>query len=412
MKKMLILGIGCVSLKYLAQALQPYGYRPVVLARLAQFSEQIQSHFEDLEVHDVDIGSSAAVLAYLHDHRVAFSDVVAITSLFDEQFPLVETLAAEFDWASPGHVVARLSQKNSVLSLIPEYSPPSVCFTSENLHCLDLSPLEAWGEKLVIKPALSSGGLGLGHLTGREQLHQHLTEHLAQSGLGAETEWILQQEVSGRLLSYEGYVDAGWVRRLGISSRSRIGFTEVASRYPADDSLSQAIIARGWDCIESLIRRGDYQYGYFHCEFIQTDTSVYLVDANIGRIGGATVLEQVALAHHICPHQLLAHVLLLPLLRSRCPLSPCANARLEPLKTLGIWYGLPVAGNLEQLRLAPVRGQHTQFAAEGSQVPGVGESDYAWVGMLSGLEEEVLLDIHGITLQTDKGVFQPAFSVD
>jgi hypothetical protein len=412
MKKLLITGIGCVALKYLVQALEPFGYQPVLLARRGAFSKQIRGYLDDLEIHEVDTTSISLVIDYIRIHPLAFSGITAVTSLFDEQFPLVEALAKQFEWAYPGPVLAWLSHKHSVLSLIPEYSPPSLSFKSRELRSVSLRQVDNWGPRLVLKPACSSGGLGLQHLPTSNTLKADLAVHLQHSGFGADTEWILQQEMSGRLLSFEGFVEAGWVRRLGISSRSRIGFTEVASKYPADDHLSQAIIARGWDCVEALVSRAHYQFGYFHCEFIQTATSVYLVDANIGRIGGATVLEQVALAHSINPRQLLAHVLLLPVLRANCPLSLCASARLAPQRTLGIWYGLPEAGTLERLHLPKVRGQHTQFAVEGSRIPKVGASDYAWVGLLCGLEEDVLADIQGIAMGTDQGTFEPVFALD
>lgn len=412
LKKLLIVGIGSVPLKYLVRALQPYGYAPVLLGSRQGFAEQILGHLHDVDIHEVDTRSAAQVSGYIRAHHGAFEAVVAVTSLFDEQFPMVETLAREFGWASPGPVPAWLSHKNTVLSLIPEYSPPSLCFKACDLRTVDLRRIERWGPQLVIKPACCSGGLGLRQVHTSPALKQDLQAHIEHFGLAPETEWVLQQHVGGRLLSFEGFVERGWVRRFGVSSRSRIGFTEVANRYPADDDISQAIIARGWDCIESLVHRTHFQYGYFHCEFIQTDTSVYLVDANMGRIGGATVMEQVAQAHDIDPHALLAHVLLLPVLRARSPVSLFANARLAAEKTLGIWYGLPQACRLEQLQLGRVRGQHTQFATHGAHVPAMGESDYAWVGMLCGLEQEVLFDIHCITLHTDKGVFEPVFSLD
>lgn len=412
MRKILITGIGCVALKYLVQALEPFGYKPILLARRGTFSAQIQGYLDNLDIHEVDTRSISHVMAYIHAHPADFHGTVAVTSLFDEQFTLVEALAEEFGWASPGPVPAWLSHKHSVLSLIPEYSPPSLSFKARDLSSVSLRCVADWGARLVLKPACSSGGLGLRHLLSSPTLRADLSAHLHDSLYGHDTDWVLQQEVCGRLLSFEGFVEAGWVRRLGISSRSRIGFTEVASKYPADDHLSQAIIARGWDCVEALVSRANYGYGYFHCEFIQTATSVYLVDANIGRIGGATVLEQVALAHSINPRQLLAHVLLLPVLRGRCPLSLCASARLAPHKTLGIWYGLSEPGSLEALHLDKIRSQHTQFAAEGCQVPKVGESDYAWVGLLCGLEDEVLSDIQAISVRTDRGLFEPAFAVD
>lgn len=412
MKKLLITGVGCVALKYLVQALEPFGYQPVLLARRGAFSEQIQHYLDELEIHEVDTASIPQVINYIRVHPLAFDGVVAVTSLFDEQFTLVEALAKEFDWAYSGPVLAWLSHKHSVLSLIPEFSPPSLSFKSHELRSMNLRRVDNWGPRLVLKPACSSGGLGLHHLATSGTLKAELAAHLHHSGYHADTDWILQQEVSGRLLSFEGFVEAGWVRRLGISSRSRLGFTEVANKYPADDHLSQAIIARGWDCVETLVSRSCYQFGYFHCEFIQTATSIYLVDANVGRIGGATVLEQVALAHSINPRQLLAHVLLLPVLRGKCPLSLCASARLAPQRTLGIWYGLPEAGTLECVQLPKIRSQHTQFAVEGSQLAKVGTSDYGWVGLLCGAEEEVLADIHCITVRTEKGTTDPAFTLD
>jgi hypothetical protein len=412
MKKLLIVGIGCVSLKYLSRALEPLGYTAVLLARRTNFSAQVQDYLEDIEIHEIDTCPVSDVCAYVRTHPAAFNGITAVTSLFDEQFPLVETLAAEFGWASPGPIPAWLSHKNAVLSLVPEFSPPSVCFAAPDLDRMPLRQTHRWGPHLLLKPVRSSGGAGVCRLQTGTGLRRAMTAHVSASGLPSSAGWVLQKDISGRLLSFEGFVEAGWVRRLGVSSRSRIGFTEVASRYPAEDDLSQTIISRGWDCIDALVSRARYQYGYFHCEFIQTPTTVHLVDANIGRIGGATVLEQVALAHSIDPHQLLAHVLLLPVLRGRCPFSLCMGARLAPVKTLGIWYGMPESARLKHLSVADIRGRHTQFASDGEEIPRVGESDYGWVGLLSGLEDDVLSDIQSITVRTDEGDFEPAFALD
>jgi len=364
MKKLLLVGLGCVPLKYLAQALQPYGYLPVVLARRLAFPEQLQQEFDDLEVHDVDIHSAAAVLEYLRSYREVFRDTVAVTSLCDAQFPLIETLAAEFGWASPGPTLAWLSLKNTVLALVPEYSPPSLCFKACDALQLDLEPIATWGKQLIIKPALSSEGRGLGRLVANEQLPAQLHQHLANSGFAVESEWVLQQQVAGRLLSFEGFVDGGWVRHLGVTSHSRIGDIEVACTYPAEHGLRHAITERGWDCIESLVRRANYQYGYFHCQFIQTATSVYLVDANIGRCGAGTALELMASAHGLCHYQLLAHMLLLPLLQASCPLSPCTHARRAPRKTLDSRaYSTASIRQLQSLTWSTVRiGKNIPYA--------------------------------------------------
>lgn len=411
MNKLLIIGIGSVSLKYLARALARHGYQGLLLGRREGYSAQIAEHLADLEFHQVDSTSPTAIIDFIQNNRGLFVDVVAVTSLFDEMFPLIETLAERFNWMSPGPIVAALSDKDAVLQCVREFSPPSLCFTRDQLPALDPVAVRALGERLVVKPVLSSGGLGLKHLSAPTSV-EALAAHLADSCFADDTKWLLQRELSGRLLSFEGYVDKGQLHPLGVSSRSRIGFTEVANKYPAQYALEPELVERGWACVRALVSRARYDYGYFHCEFIQCDASVYLVDANIGRIGGATLLEQIALAHDLDIEDLLAHVLLLPLLKHRLP--PRLAQRINKARhaTLGIWYGMPVSARLDQVSLPTLLGKHTQFSADGHTVPCVGESDYAWVGMLSGLEHDVLEDIEQITLHTAKGTFKPAYSLD
>jgi hypothetical protein len=414
MNKIIIIGIGIgsVSLKYLNKALRQVGYCPVVLGRRAAFSEQIKGCLDDLEFHEVDTSTVGSVVDYIHQHPQAFGDVVGITGLFDEMFPLIESVARHFRWLSPGSVAAALSDKRRVMEHVPEFSPAGLCFTARDLPGMDSDSLGYLGDGFVTKPVLASGGIGIKHFKREANIAFQLAEHLERSGFAANTQWLLQQDLCGQLLSFEGYVDGGTVYRLGVSRRSRIGFTEVANRYPAHGSVDEGVMIRGWDCIECLVQRADFHFGYFHCEFIDTGEGVYLVDANIGRIGGATLLEQIALAHGLDTTHLLAHALLLPLLKGMTRIEMSAAIRRSPQNTLGIWYGIPVEATLERVQLTGLRSHHTQFASNGMVVPRVGESDYAWVGTLSGHEHEVLSDIHGITVLTDKGSFAPAFSLE
>ncbi|MBA1288559.1 hypothetical protein [Pseudomonas japonica] len=85
----------------------------------------------------------------------------------------------------------------------------------------------------------------------------------------------------------------------------------------------------------------------------------------------------------------------------------------EPLKgTPGVWYGLPEAAVLSGIEVVCCSARHTRFAVDGASVPAIGTSDYAWVGMLSGQEAEVLASLATLRLYTDRGPALPAYNLD
>ncbi|MBD1587293.1 hypothetical protein [Pseudomonas typographi] len=410
MKTIVIIGIGNVALKYLDQALHRQGYTPIVLGRRAALCKAMAPYVSGLQWYDVDPEDERAVYDEIRLHPARYEAVSAITTLYDERFPQVVRLGQCFGWQTPPPCLAQLSAKRQVQAWVPEYSPPTLSFQAGEIDTLDLSALAQWGKQVVAKPALASGGLGAAHLPTRH-LHTHLRTHLAALQGAAGNEWLLQQALMGRLLSFEGYVADGEVHGLGISSRSRLGLTEVANRYPVGEHVPEAVHDLGWGCIRALAQRSGLRFGYFHCEFIQANGRPWLIDANAGRIGGATMLEQIACAHGVNTADLLAHVLLLPLLGSAAPCPLDAAPARAPAPTLGIWYGSPVVARLEQLDVPAPQCCHTQFAVEGHTVPAIGTSDHAWVGQLSGDADTVLQTIKGITLLTDQGRLKPAYNL-
>lgn len=410
MKTLLIIGIGNVALKYLDQALQRQGLRAVVLGRRAGLCRAMEPYLRGVCWYDVDADDDAALEAEIRLHPRRYANVWAVTTLYDERFPAVLRLGQQFGWRTPPYCLAQLSAKRRVQAFIPEYSPPSLCFRADEAATVDLAAAARWGEQVIVKPALASGGLGIAYLPS-VALRPRLLEHLAAQGGPGDAQWLLQRCLDGRLLSFEGYAFDGSLRRLGISSRSRLGLTEVGNRFPVCEGVPTAVREAGWACIQQLLERAGLNFGYFHCEFIQGLDHLWLIDANAGRIGGATLLEQIAQAYQLNTADLLAHVLLLPLLEAAAP-CPFAAIQAEPQATLGIWYGCPASARLEHLDAAVVQCCHTQFAAEGHRVPAVGSSDHAWVGMLSGEPRRVLQAIEQISLLTDRGRFKPAYCLD
>ncbi|MBA1288560.1 hypothetical protein [Pseudomonas japonica] len=229
-RKLLILGIGNVALKYLEQALAPYGLQPVVFGDRLGRPAEVWDNLPLSRFHDVAL-EYAAVERYLRQHAGLAESICAVTTLFDELFPLVEAVAKAHGWDYPGSALARLSDKAVVAELAGELSPQSHAFTACDPEAL-ADVLAVPGLDWVVKPACGSGGQAVGHITGGMGAVGKIRVHLARHfHLNAER-WILQQRLEGVLVSFEGYLQGGRLNPVGVSRRSRIGLTEVANRFP------------------------------------------------------------------------------------------------------------------------------------------------------------------------------------
>lgn len=405
--KVLILGIGNVALKYLEEALAPYELEPVVMGDRSDRPAQTWDSFSPSRFHTVAL-EAHSIGQYLANHPDLRQQIRAVTTLFDEQWPLVEAVALKHGWAYPGHAVVRLSDKATAATYARALSPPTypfdACDPESLVQCLENSEGD-W----IIKPACCSGGEAVGRITRGPSALGRIRVHLARHFALQAQRWLLQPCLEGTLISFEGYMAQAVLHRVGISRRTRIGLTEVANRFPANDRITAQQQALGWESLEQMFAGAGYRDGWFHCECIVGPAGLHLIDVNAGRIGGATVLEQVALASGVLPHELLAHVLLLPLPQLQCRLPALRPATLD---TLGVWYGLAETAVLQTLELAPQTARHTRFARDGAVVPPIGTSDYAWVGMFSGLEADVLTGLNGLRLLTDRGPMAPVFSLD
>lgn len=363
--------------------------------------------------YDVDVDCFDAIVAFLDRHPDVKEGVVAITGLFDEKFPLIERIAHRYGWRCPGPVICRLSDKAVVQALVGDFSPRSLVFTKEDVETLDLERLAGFGGELVLKPTVASGGVGVIPVLNDVCLRDRLLDVMPHAMMASpdSPRWMLQQRISGRLISCEGYVKDHVAHYLGLSERACIGLTEVSNRFPADRRWVRAVDdCRA--CVDALIDRSGHDNSYFHCEFLATDERAYLIDANIGRIGGASILEQIAIAHDCAPEVVLRHVLLLPLGDLGEVTVPPYRALEVCNDTLGIWYGIPMATTIERVQPpSHARIRHTQFAVEGRHVHRVGTSDYAWVGMMSGGCGDVNDAIGEVRIVTDAGACLPAFVV-
>ncbi|MEV4570260.1 ATP-grasp domain-containing protein [Nonomuraea sp. NPDC049419] len=398
--KIIVVGVGCVAAKYLPGALRAAGHEPVFVADPAAYTGPSRRALETCVCLPADIADAEDVLRALTDQPGVLDGAEAITSPFDETFPVVRRVAGKLGLACPPPTFAALADKSRVAALVPEHSPWTAVFRPR-----ELPPglAERAPGPVLVKPSLCTGALGVRAAASTEEV----AAAVAGSGVpGAlDQPWLLQQIVEGDLISLEGFLRAGGLTVIGFSRRTRIGATEVSNLFPAAHTLEPAVREQCVRAVRELAERGGLRDGYVHAEFLAGAGRAHLIDANAGRLGGAAVVEQIALAHQVEPGAVAAHALLLSLgaADEAPPYRPAGETR----ETTSFWYGLRDGGVVRAVT-APPDALHTQFAVAGQRVPPVGESDYAWVGMLTGLTADAERAIEQVVVHTDEGD-RPAF---
>jgi hypothetical protein len=412
-KKIIIIGINPASAKYLPRSLREAGYEPIFILDSDDFAGAARDALRTCTCYPADIENWPELLRMFAERPEITDGVDAISSLYDEKFPLTQQIAETYGLHHPEPAFARLAAKAEVLRLIPEYCPPTHLFGARDWAGADPAAVGARRGGVVLKPSVQAGAVGLAHLTSCDT-PQTVRDAIAASGLwdAHEQTWLLQAKITGRLISLEGYVREGEARFIGFSIRGRIASTEVSNLFPGDDRLSAPVRARCAEAVTALLARSGMRNGYFHCEFITTEDSAYLIDGNVGRIVGGAVIEQIALSHGLTPQEILGHVVTLGLGAEFAAPDPAYLAPELARPTMSFFYGLRGGGMVKSISLPPDTScVHTQVTPDGAEVLPVGMNDDAWVGMFTGFLDDAVRDIDRITIETPDGPCRPAYVV-
>ncbi|NJL25240.1 MAG: hypothetical protein HC902_08710 [Calothrix sp. SM1_5_4] len=159
--------------------------------------------------------------------------------------------------------------------------------------------------------------------------------------------------------------------------------------------------------LEYLISRTGFQRGYFHVEFIVHSRGAAIIDANVGRLGGGSVGEQIADSFDLDPIDVYQHTI-------QCSIFPnalnVAPYRSERVATLGVLYGVQTRGVFEELMLpANMNARHTQILDTGQLVPEMGLNNWAWIGILSGRTPNVEEAIRRVRIRANGKWHSPCY---
>lgn len=399
----------CVGAGYSAAAAIELGYSPCFLTSPSVSQGDTRAciarqRFVECDTSNVDAMYTALASA-LDLREVAF-----VTSFTDTCLGVASRLTRRLSVRGLDEVVEQLKDKGLVYNWVPEYSPPSVIFSAHNIPEEAIRGLLRTSGTIMVKARMSAGGLGafvlhspdevadLGRLMASSAIPEYLAPDL----------WLAQAFVDGTLVSLEGYASKGRAVFLGFSGRKKVGMSESIIMFPWEAELSPLAMNHAKEAVTTLVKRSGFDSGYFHVEFMLKDDRAFIIDANMGRIGGGGLGEQLAIAHGITPEAVHRHVLALGL-GDEVPdeVAPYEGA---PQATSSVMYGIPVQATIHDVQLPEsFDGFHTRIIDYNQVVPPMGQNNWSWVGITSGVRGRIESETAKIQIQTDKGRFSATF---
>jgi hypothetical protein len=413
--KIIVVAIGPVTLKYIDASLKPLGLEPVFITETGHAYEGASGEvLNRYEHHEADIFSLASIQKVLEENPHLASQAKGIYSFYDSCYPAIDCIAKKHGLLTPEPGIVLLSEKDYLYQLIPEHCPKFISFKPHQLDDLDVAPL-AGAKDLILKPSLAGGADGICRLQPGASLNGDIREAIKRCILAdAWTQtWILQERIPGRLMSLEGYAHNGQLYFIGFSLRTRVDLTEMSNEFPADEHFPETVRGQCRDAIRNLVDRARLRNGYFHCEFIydRLEQKALLIDGNFGRVSGGAAVEQFSRSYGLDPRDVLRHVTMLPLEPDLVP-SPFPAGPVHRRKTRAIYLGLDQATTFQDIQFPSDSAcDHTRYLGAGQQVLPVGHSDLSWVGVISGLQEDVVREIEQITIQTSDGPRPPVYAI-
>jgi hypothetical protein len=407
MKKLIIIETSDIGARYTADAAKRLGLDPVFLVNSNNYQGDTLSQLRATEHYEVDTTSVTAMAHFLMKQEWT---VAAITTFLDSRLHLAIELSEMLQVRGLDTRFKAYKDKGAVYDLAPHLSPPSVCFHRAQFPSARIAELRAQFPRIIVKPRCTAGGIGARMFTANESLaalEEHVNTRSVPSHLQPE-EWMVQAYVDGELVSVEGFVHEGETTLLGFTGRRKIGNTESWCGFPYERRLACAAADEARAKVLELLSLARIRFGFFHIELMISGGEAFIIDANMGRLGGGGIGEMFAVAFQAPPAEIFAEVLNLSLF----PEAAVADLwRRAPRHAVSVAYGLPLESDLQEVRPVPPSVFHTQILDRGAHVPAMGTDNWAWVGIVSGEHVPVREFLRSVNFETSRGLQPAAFAM-
>lgn len=390
MKYIAIIETSDVGARYTGQACRRLGYEPLFLFQENNYQADTLKQLKEFS-HIITSTCDANHLCQVL--KKSFYEVAMITTFLDSRLSVAAELAHNMNIPGLPIELIALKDKQQVFLKAPHLFPASKEFHRQKVNVEELKSFLSEQGKIILKPRLTAGGLGVQIVSSENELVESLkavSDFQTAPQLQAD-QWMAQTFKTGQLISIEGYSLQGQVHFWGSTGRRKVGNTESIAYFPHelqnDTSSEYPIYLQMQRQVVELLQAVNIQTTFFHIEFMVTaQGESFIIDPNIGRIGGGGLLEALALSHQVSPIDVCEFILRLSLLGEVVPTSALARtydfADLIPAWT--IMYGSHTSGQLNQVVIPEEFSfYHTQILNNGTQIPAMGNDNWAWVGILS-----------------------------
>lgn len=409
-KHLYIVESSVLGIQDLAKAASRLGYTPIILVDINNQEGTALQQIVTLKYIHCDTSSSSELINIINmtsEHH----EVAGIITLLDSRLDVVSKVAHTLGLPGVDSAVSILKSKAVVNQLIPEYVPASIAV---NTNLITESKIHQFlyenHNHIFLKPSFASGGKGVHHVRNIEEFYQtvKILNNSLPSYLKPE-DIVMQAYIEGELISAEGWVYQGQVNFLGMTGRKKIKNTESRFIFPHDVEIDITNLSQIKKAINVLVKRANYRNGFFHTEFLVNKKQCVLIDANIGRHGGANIADLIAYSFDISLVEFYQAYLMLMLRQDDDLLHKITKK--DKRSAIGIAYGLPEQAKLLSMTWStPPVSKHIEAVNCGKIVPEMGDSNWSWVGLLSGSEKQVLDDLKNLKVLTDKGYKDPAYA--
>lgn len=414
MQKIIFLGATPVSAKYLPDAIKKLGFEPIFIFNMQKSPAQIQEALKNEICFHANPDNFDDIEKVILKHPTLLTKVIGATSFSDVKIQNACRLAEKLRIKGPDHALLNLIDKHQMQQMVPDLFPITIKFKGNHIPHKELKELLTQrNEEVILKPAISYDAIGIliiNHLN-ISDVERLISE--SEIDNPQQQTWIAQPRIKGFLYSIEGFVSNGDIHFLGFSKRARVNLTEVANYFPVDNQLSKTLQQKCKTGICELFKKSNFKNGYFHTEFIIKDENCYLIDANLGRIAGGAISEQIAFSFNKTPVELYSHIIDVGLFGNSFLGDKFYLTDVKPRPSLAIHYGLSLEQTFIHLTLPQEKNCfHSQFASSKAIISAIGENDHSIIGSIVGSPENVKEEVKKIQINTINGDYLPFYILD
>lgn len=385
----------------IGMAIIQMGYQPLYLLNPQNYKADLALSLQNFEIKNVDTQSISEVIKILEPLK---NHIFGITTLVDSRIPIAASVALHFNIPGPDSACILLKDKAEVAKMCSEFSLKTLALN--NNICTKKYIRDYFGEvALIAKKRLGCGAVGFQILNNSEEINCFI---MNTSKLN---EWIFQEYFQGNLYSMEGWSEDENISFLGWTSRRKIANTESEFRFEGFSTISKELTELAKKSIVTLFKKSQFKRGWFHIEFLinKEQNKLMMIDANIGRVGGAMLPHVLAMSFSILPATLYQHALEVQMLGK-------SAIKIETQQDLSriykcICFGAPRETIIEQVILPQYTTQShylrfIRILDHGDHVSKMGHDDWSWIGFVAGEENAVEQYASQILLRSQDGIVE------